>query len=82
MPLRREQRVLLTVPLALRRQAPTRRRLVALESPRLRLLKSSMLRCRTTSVVTRPTVLLLQWLQLPRLPRPPTTTPTWTRSPR
>ena len=76
----RARRVLSTVPLVLLRQAPTRRRLVVLASRRPRLPKSSMLRCRTTSVVTRPTALLP--LLPPRLLRPPTTTPTWTRSPR
>lgn len=74
----RDRRVLPTVPLVLLRQVPTRRRLVVLASPRPRLPKSSMLRCRTTSAVTRPTA--LPPLLLPRLPRPPTTTPTWTRS--
>ena len=76
----RVRRVPPTVLLALLRQVPTRRRLVVLASRRPRLPKSSMLRCRTTSVVTRPTALLP--LLPPRLLRPPTTTPTWTRSPR
>jgi len=72
-----------TVLLVPRRQVPTRRRLVVLESPRPRLPKSSMLRCRTTSVAMRQTAPLpLLPARLLRLPRPLTTMPTWTRSPR